>query len=52
MTSKMFLFQLKCGFFVNIICIAVNFMAMTTYATLMFDLDEFPDWADKPLGLV
>ena len=40
------LFQFKCGFFVNIICVVINFICMNTYGTTLFGLNEFPEWAE------
>lgn len=39
------LLQVKCGFFVNILCVLVNYGCLNSYGTEMFNLDEFPEWA-------
>ena len=31
----------------NVICIAVAVLAVNTYGVYMFNLDEFPDWAQS-----
>ena len=35
------------GAILNILCIAVNVIAVNTYGVYMFGLDEFPDWANS-----
>eukprot|EP00094_Tigriopus_californicus_P005052 TCALIF_04866-PA protein Name:"Similar to SLC13A5 Solute carrier family 13 member 5 (Homo sapiens)" AED:0.14 eAED:0.14 QI:162/0.5/0.54/1/0.9/0.81/11/0/719 len=39
-TSDMF----KCGFFVNIICVVINYACLNTYGIPLFHLDEVPEW--------
>ena len=37
--------QIKCGFFVNIFCVATNFLCLNTYGSLIYGLDDNdPDW--------
>ena len=35
------------GLVLNILCIAVNVLAVNTYGMAMFDLNNFPDWANS-----
>jgi hypothetical protein len=38
-------FQIKCGFFVNIFCLATNFLCVSTYGKYIYSLDDgSPDW--------
>lgn len=37
--------QIKCGFFVNLFCLLVNYACLNTYGMAMFNLNSFPDWA-------
>ena len=37
----------KVGFLMNIVCVIVNMVAINTYGLAMFNLNEFPDWANN-----
>ncbi len=39
--------MVKCGFFVNVLCVIVNYLCLNSYASAMFHLGEFPEWAEK-----
>ena len=37
--------QIKCGFFVNVFCVATNFLCLSTYGSLIYSLDDnAPGW--------
>ena len=38
---------MKVGFLLNIVCVIVNMVAINTYGVAMFNLNEFPDWANN-----
>ena len=38
------------GAVLNILCIAVNVIAINTYGAFMFGLNEFPDWANSSIS--
>ncbi len=38
--------MIKLGLGLNVACLAVVVLAINTYGYLMFDLGEFPDWAE------
>ena len=42
-TSQM----IKVGFLMNILALVVNMVAINTYGVLMFNLNEFPAWANN-----
>ena len=37
------------GAVLNVLCIAVNVIAINTYGVYMFELNEFPDWANSTI---
>lgn len=37
--------MVKVGFVMNVLCLLVIHVCINTYGTILFDLDEFPDWA-------
>ncbi|XP_059091430.1 Na(+)/citrate cotransporter-like isoform X2 [Tigriopus californicus] len=37
--------MVKVGFVMNVLCLIVIHVCINTYGTILFDLDEFPDWA-------
>ena len=39
--------MMRVGFLMNIVCVVVNMVAINTYGLAMFDLNKFPDWANK-----
>lgn len=39
------LFQMKAGFFMNIICVFTICLLTVSYGSFMFGFEEFPDWA-------
>ena len=39
--------MMKVGFLMNILCVVVNMVAINTYGVAMFDLNNFPDWANS-----
>lgn len=40
------LFQVKTGLMMNIIGVFCVFLAVNTWGRVIFDLDDFPDWAN------
>ena len=40
--------MVRLGFVMNLICLAVTMAATMSYGYVMFDLGEFPDWAQNP----
>ena len=40
------LFQMKTGLIMNVIGITCVFLAINTWGRVVFDLDQFPDWAN------
>lgn len=42
-----FIFKVKVGFILNIICVVVVTVAVNTWGIPYYKLDEFPDWAEK-----
>ena len=37
--------QIKCGFFVNVFCVATNFLCLNTFGSLIYGLDDNePGW--------
>ena len=39
--------MMRVGFLMNIVCVIVNMVAINTYGVAMFDLNNFPDWANN-----
>ncbi|XP_062621081.1 solute carrier family 13 member 2-like [Saccostrea cucullata] len=39
--------MVKIGFILNLLCVGVVTIAINTYGITFFQLDEFPEWADK-----
>ena len=39
--------MMRVGFLMNIVCVIVNMVAINTYGVAMFDLNNFPDWANS-----
>ncbi len=39
--------MIKLGFVLNVICLGIITLAINTYGFLMYDLGEFPDWAEE-----
>jgi len=42
--------MMKVGFMLNILCIITSMVAINTYGVVLFNLDQFPDWANKTIG--
>ncbi len=50
--SGMTTFQMvKVGFLLNVVCIGITAFAINTFGVPMFDLNNFPDWAQTTHGL-
>jgi len=41
--------MMKVGFMLNILCIITNMLAINTYGVSIFNLDQFPDWANNTI---
>ena len=39
--------MMRVGVVMNIVCVIVNMVAINTYGVPMFDLNQFPEWANK-----
>jgi sodium-dependent dicarboxylate transporter 2/3/5 len=39
--------MMKAGIFMNFVCVLTTSVAINTYGSLMFGLDEFPSWAHE-----
>lgn len=46
LTEGPVLFQVKTGLMMNIIGVFCVFLAVNTWGRVIFDLDDFPDWAN------
>ncbi len=42
--------MIKLGAVLNLACLAVVMASIMSYGSLMFDLGEFPDWAQEGKG--
>lgn len=43
--------QMKMGFLMNVCCVLVHLAAVHTIGALVFDLNNFPSWADRDFGM-
>ncbi|KAL3856478.1 hypothetical protein ACJMK2_011232 [Sinanodonta woodiana] len=44
--------MVRVGFVLNLICVFIVTMAISTYGRIYFNLDEFPEWAIKTTGIL
>lgn len=43
-------FKIKCGFFMNVFCIATNWISINTYGDVIYQVKSLPDWALPPIS--
>lgn len=43
--------MMKMGFLMNVCCVLVHLAAVHTIGALVFDLNNFPSWADRDFGM-
>jgi hypothetical protein len=48
--TSCFSFQIKPGFFMNVICVVVINLMINTLGKVIWDLDTFPEWAEGRLS--